>query len=50
MRRLFEITSVILLGTLSSIFALLAILFPAPGVRLVFKKLAIKFSEVAKNI
>ena len=50
MRRFFEVIAVVILATLSSIFAVLAVLFPAPGVRLLFKKLAISLSNAAKRV
>ena len=50
MRRFFEIVAVIVLAVISSLLAVVAVLFPAPGVRALAKRLAIRLSRMARNI
>ena len=50
MRRFFEIVLVMVLVTISTIFLVIAVIFPAPGVRRVFRRLAETFSELAKRV
>ncbi|GIE33769.1 hypothetical protein Ait01nite_068140 [Actinoplanes italicus] len=50
MRRVFDITAVILLVTLSTIFMVIALLFPARGVRLAAKHIAQALGNAATRI
>jgi hypothetical protein len=50
MRRFLEIVLVILLVTASTFFMIIALFFPARGVRLISKRLAQKFSDLARQI
>jgi hypothetical protein len=50
MRRFFEMAAVIVLVTLSTIFMIIALFFPARGVRLVTKRIAQSLGNAATRI